>query len=191
MKKMPSLSLRATAFHEAGHAVACIYERVQLSTVSIAPTEDSFGHVGHRNILHGCNIEWEDKPSHRLRMERLVRISLAGPAAQHRFRARGYWHYHGKADLKSAFELVQFFVGNEEEGSAYLRLLEIQTRNFLNRPGVWDEITALATALLEETTLTPKRARSVVHAAFQRSLRIHNEKNKMKSEMARMTERTP
>lgn len=181
MKKMPSLSLRATAFHEAGHAVACIHERVQLSTVSIAPTEDSFGHVGHHNILHGCNIEWEDKPSHRLRMERLVRISLAGPAAQHRFRPRGYRHYHGKADLKSAFELVQFFVGNEEEGSAYLRLLEIQTRNFLNGPGVWDEITALATALLEETTLTPKRTRSIVQAAFQRAFGSHKDKRMKKA----------
>jgi len=176
MKKTPSLSLRATAFHEAGHAVACIHERVQLSTVSIAPTKDSFGHVGHRNILHGCNIEWEDKLSHRLRMERLVRIGFAGPAAERRFSSKGYRRYGGKDDLQFGFELVQCFVGNEEEGSAYLRLLEIQTRNFLNQPGVWDEITALAKALLEETTLTPKRTRSIVHAAFQQSLRSYKTK---------------
>jgi hypothetical protein len=181
MKKTPPLSLRATAFHEAGHARACIHEHVALSNVSIAPTEDSFGHVGHRNILHGCNIEWEDNPQHRMRMECLVRIALAGPAAERRFSPQGYRRYGGKGDLQFAFELVQFFVGNEEEGSAYLRLLEIQTRNFLNRPGVWDEITALATALLEETTLTPKRTRSIVQAAFQRSLGSHKDKRMKKA----------
>jgi hypothetical protein len=167
------LSLRATAFHEAGHAVACIHEHVPLSTVSIAPTEDSFGHVGHRNVLRGCNIEWENKLDHRMKMERLVRIALVGPAAERRFSRKGYRRYGGKSDLKFAFELVQFFVGNEEEGSAYLRLLGIQTRNFLNRPGVWDEITALATALLEEKTLTPKRSRSIVRAAFHASLKSY------------------
>lgn len=170
MKKMPPLSLRAPAFHEAGHAVACIYEHVALLTVSIARTEESDGRVRHRDILHGCKIEWEDKPHHRLMMERLVPMALAGPAAQSRFSPKGYRHYHGGSDLQDAFELIQHFIGNEEEGSAYFNLLNIQARNFVNQPGVWYEITALATALIEEKTITAQRTRSIVQAARQRSL---------------------
>src|ERR1700682_5391481 len=122
------LRLRAMAFHEAGHAVACIYEHVPLSTVSIVPDEDSSGRVLHRNILQGCNIEWENKPHHRLRMERMVCTALAGPAAHRRFSPKGYWHYHGKDELKSAFGLIYFFTGNEEEVKSYFHLLEVQTR---------------------------------------------------------------
>lgn len=165
------LSLRATAFHEAGHAVACIYEHVQLLTVSIAPTKNSDGRVGHRNILHGCEIEGEDKPHHRLRMERLVLIALAGPAAERRFSPKGYRGYGGKGDLQFAFELVSKFVGTGEEYNAYFHLLEIRTRDFLHRPGVWDQITALASSLLEEKTITPKRTLSIVHAAYQQSMK--------------------
>jgi hypothetical protein len=177
MSNHPSpLSLRATAFHEAGHAVACIYENVPLLTVSIAPTKNSDGRVGHHNILHGCEIEGEDKPHHRLRMERLVLIALAGPAAERRFSPKGYRSYGGKGDLQFAFELVSKFVGTREEHNAYFHLLKIRTRDFLHRPGVWDEITALATALLEETTLTPKRTRSIVRAALQRSLESEKDK---------------
>jgi hypothetical protein len=108
------LSLRATAFHEAGHAVAYMHEHVPFSTVSIAPTEDTFGHVGHRNILYGCKTEWQNNPHHRLRMERMVRTALAGPAAHRRFSPKGYRHNYGEDDRQFAFELIQFFVGDEE-----------------------------------------------------------------------------
>jgi hypothetical protein len=42
---------------------------------------------------------------------------------------------------------------------------------------MWDEIATVATVLLEETALTPKRTRSIVHAAFQQSLKSKRSAN--------------
>lgn len=181
MKKTPPLPLRATAFHEAGHAVACIHERVALSTVSITPKEGSDGRIIHRHLLSRCPIDSDTSTRNRLRMERMVRMALAGPAAQRRFSPRSIRHYHSADDYKKAVDLVQYFVGSDEELEAYIKLLEVQAESFLNKPGVWDQITALATALLKEGTLPSQRVRSIVRTALERSLGSRKAKRMMKA----------
>ncbi len=172
MKKVLPVGLRATAFHEAGHAVACIYERVALSTVSIAHAKDTAGRVIYRHLLSRSHIDCDRSTRNRLRMEHMVRMLLAGPAAQRRSSPPSIRHYHGEDDFKKAIDLVTHFTESEEECSAYIRLLEVQTQCFLNRPGVWDQITALATALLVETTITSQRTRSIVDVGMQRFLEV-------------------
>jgi|APFre7841882630_1041343.scaffolds.fasta_scaffold10852_4 hypothetical protein len=98
--------------------------------------------------------------------EHMVRMSFAGPLAQRRFSSRSIRRFHEQEDYEKAVDLVEYFVGSDEELEAYIHLLEVQAKSFLNRPGVWDQITAPATALLKETTLTSGRVRRIVRAAF-------------------------
>jgi hypothetical protein len=68
-------------------------------------------------------------PRRRDRLERFVRVMLAGNIAQHRFKPRsGYREFNLHADRHKAVELLSHFTRSNEELGAYLRLLQIQTK---------------------------------------------------------------
>ena len=74
----------ALAYHEAGHAVMAFLDRIALKGATIIPNDLYKGCVEHANLLHGEDIAIETPTRSRWRMERLVRVFLAGPVAQQR-----------------------------------------------------------------------------------------------------------
>jgi hypothetical protein len=113
-----SRTLKATAYHEAGHVVASHLERLPLRPVTIPPDGEVAGSCAHANILGGRHID-----------------------------------------------LVSFFTRGPAELDTYLKLLALRTDGLLNRPFVWDQVTAIAEALLAEKTIGSRRLERIIQTA--------------------------
>ena len=183
MSKRTSRSLRATAFHEAGHAVAAVKERVRLRSLSIEPDEDSAGRISHANPLQNARLDIDTSYINRMRMERLVRVSLAGPAAQQRFARSSWRRFHGSDDYKQALRLLYRFADGKAL-SAYFNLLQAWTESFLYRPGVWAQVSAVASALLKKKTLSAREVRPLMREAFKRAMEKSNARHAKKARLS-------
>lgn len=169
--KKPSKSLQSTAYHEAGHAVIAWRNKVRIISLSIIPEEGLFGKIRHSNPLRGIDIEWDVSTHARMRMEKCVKVSLAGAIAQRKFNPKGYRTWGDEEDRKIAYDQLTHFVGSNEELEAYSKLLEIQTRNDLNIPFVWACVEAVAEALLERQELSGKDVRAIIQQAIDEQSR--------------------
>jgi hypothetical protein len=163
------------AYHEAAHVVAAIWERAQLKSATIVASEQAEGVTSHRNLLFGRNVDCDTSTANRLRMERLVRVCLAGPAASEKlgFPASAGAILHPGEDESRAVDYISFFTASTEETEAYFALLAVQAKQFLDRPIVWSQVSAVATALLAAKTLPAKRLREIARAAFGTALEEH------------------
>jgi len=168
-KKRPTKALEAIAYHEAGHALAAYEERIRIKRVTIKPEETYSGCVFFTKPCVDSSLEHDHSRKQTLRVERRVRVLLAGVAAQRRFSPHSIRHYHAKSDLKDAFSLVGYIAGPPEEISAYINLLNIQTKNMINLPLNWSAIQALAEALLSHETISGKRARAIIEKVLSKT----------------------
>jgi len=107
------------AYHEAAHAVVALLERVKVYSATIIPIDEAEGVTRHHNLLYGRGVEWDASHPNRIRMERLVRMALAGPVADELSGVQD----ERTDDEHCAAELVGYFTGNTEETEANLKLL--------------------------------------------------------------------
>ncbi len=147
---------RATAYHEAGHAVAAWSLGAKVYRASIVPRSDAHGSVQHSNPLRGTRLECDGSDRARLRAERAVVICLAGPEAQRRFNPRSWHSWHGQSDHALA-------VDSEEAASAHLKRLEYRTRDLVTTH--WPAIESLALELLNRGTVTGHEAQAAIMQA--------------------------
>jgi ATP-dependent Zn protease len=155
VSKQPSRALASAAHHEAGHAVMCCKERIRVNRITIIPSEGATGSVGHANPLHGINLECDGSTRARMRVESYVKVCLAGPVAQRAFNPKGYRRYHGQDDYRQAEDVLSTMVGSYEEREAYLRLLYIQTKQYITSPAGGALVSGVAAALLERKEIPP------------------------------------
>ena len=96
----------------------------------------------------------------RLRVERLAIIQLSGDhrAAQIQPAQRPFVSCIG--DYQSAVSLTEHFVGGDEELEAYLNLLAIRAKSLIEFH--WDDVIAVADALLERRSLTAPQVRQIL-----------------------------
>lgn len=167
-RKRETIKEQATAYHEAGHAVVAFFLGVgfRKKTLTIIPDKTSAGSFQHHTAFPGINPEWDNSGRARLQAEKSVMISLAGGAAQKRFSQQSYRSWQNRGDRENAIDVLTHFVGDSAELTAYYRLLEIRTKNMLNRPGVWPCIEDLAQGLLKKKTLSAKEAKTSIQATM-------------------------
>ena len=146
--------LRAIAYHEAGHAVICWREQVEVEIASIIPQGSSLGRIQHQSALQGIDLACDNSLDGRARAESLIRIAMAGPLAQRRIDPHRFCHYNSRGDYESATNVLTHLAGADDELSAYWRLLRIQTKNILSLEEVWQCVERVAEALLESKTLS-------------------------------------
>jgi hypothetical protein len=146
--------LRAIAYHEAGHAVMCWHEQIEVEIASIIPEAGSLGRVQHRSVLEGIDLACDNSLEGRARAESLIRVCLAGAVAQRQIDPRRFRHYNSRSDYESAQELLTHLAGADDELAAYWRLLQIQTKNILNLTDVWHCVERVADALLQSKALS-------------------------------------
>ena len=155
-------ALESVAYHEAGHAVAAWHVRVRTTALSIVPDEDAKGFHAHRPYFGGINLEYDDSPRAQRRAENMALVCLVGPAAQRRFNPKGFRNYHVASDRHEAIYLLAYIGSEDEYLNAYLKLIEIQARNFVTIHYQWSLFECLAEALLERQRLTGKDVRRVI-----------------------------
>jgi hypothetical protein len=114
-KKSP---LWATAYHEAGHAVAAIAygKGIRRQGAPIVPdAEGALGSVWMLKHIPGDPSAGTLNGRMRLRIEEDVIVKLAGGAAHRKFRPSSVRSYHSRTDNESAIDLLSYVVGDERE----------------------------------------------------------------------------
>ena len=145
----------ATAYHEAGHAVACYVFKHQIKKVSIIPGE------GYQGKLHSSGLP-EDLVERIVQRENLspeeekllwekTIISLAGPASECLF--TGVYNWRGSMSDRFKANLFAPFLDRpakecEEEAKKLI---------YSN----WKKVKAVAQALLERHTLTAQQVQEI------------------------------
>ena len=154
--------LRSTAFHEAGHAVIAVLEKLTVVQVSIEPGEDTLGtttldcfrltddYRAGRQIAHA---EWEifQLGCERWRAEANARTVLAGEMAERLFDPA--LPPSGGADRdrhRFSLWLIELTLDRDER-DLYARLLRLQTERQLRR--YWDAVERVAGLLLNHGTI--------------------------------------
>ena len=151
----------AVAHHEAGHAVAARRERIRIRGLSIEPAEAFAGAIRIQDPLRGVDLDIEYSDRARLRMERAVRVCLAGGVAQREHSRRSYRTAHDADDRNKASGYIVRVTGSDEEYKTYSHLLGLQTE-YLVKWWWWQDITKVAHALIMERVLSPQRIKEIL-----------------------------
>ena len=72
----------ATAYHEAGHAVVRYLLAFEPKSVTISTTSNTQRATKYGDPLHGIKLDTDGSGRARLRLEKAIRISYAGPLAE-------------------------------------------------------------------------------------------------------------
>ena len=150
--KRSAAGLEATAFHEAGHAVAAWHAGLKIHRATIVPTPGKHGSVKHVSPLRGIHLDYDGSDRARLRAEADIVVCLAGPAAQRRHSPRSWRSWHGASDHERAADLAMRFNGSDEATSAHLAWLAVVARDQVD--SLWDLVERIARELVERRTLS-------------------------------------
>lgn len=146
--------VEATAYHEAGHAVARWWLNLRFKEASIIPdsAEGTLGHVEGTKWPKWFNPEINrDSPYVRRYAENVIISRFAGQIAEQKYRGRRPkrdTHHH---DDQCAVKLAIYFREGETL-EAFLKYLFLCSRNLVE--GRWPEIGRVAAALLRNQRLT-------------------------------------
>jgi hypothetical protein len=143
---------RATAYHEAGHAVIACRSRIKLRSVTIVPGNGYSGRVEHVSPLRGIHLDVDGSNKARMKAEAAIIVSLAGPAAQRRYNPRSLRAWHSSSDYELASGLALRLNRDEESAAAYLKWLGMVARQSVEAQ--WRFIEKLAGALLDRESLS-------------------------------------
>jgi ATP-dependent Zn protease len=160
--------LEATAYHEAGHAVATIELGRAVRRLTILPDaeQSSRGHCQGTTEGEWFHPAYNSDGRTRARVEQRLMITLAGAIAERHF--TGHRNNVGaSADDAKAVGLARSFCGSTREADAYLGWLAVRTELLITHPLHWPTVKALATALLTEKMLSGKRVREIYTAAAE------------------------
>ena len=150
--KRKELMLAATAYHEAGHAVACRLMGAKVKSATIVPKKGEYdGRVVHESMFRGLKPDIELTGRARLQIERSIIICLAGAAAQRRYNRKSWRSCHGGSDFHWVVKIVTYVCEGEAEINAFIRWLEIRTDSLIAT--YWDAVQRVAEALLKHKTL--------------------------------------
>jgi len=162
-------TLTATAYHEAGHAVAAHVLKFPIRSVSIVQDLDTAGRMVYRSPLAGIRLDFDGSDRARLRAESAIIVALAGPAAQRRYSPRSVRSWHASGDYELAGELAMRVNGSAAATNAYLKWLQIRTGDLL--AGRWRTVDALARALIEQKTIDGNSAVTAMNGSSTGTIR--------------------
>jgi len=153
---------QATAYHEVGHAVAALHEKMRIRSATVIPSRGFSGQVSHESPLSGIRLDIGETDRAKIRAQRLIVIALAGPAAQKRFNPGSLRSYHGESDHEIAVDLATRLNSSEKSTDAYLKWLSIVADDRVSAS--WRQIEAVAKALLVRGTLSKSEIFAAIRA---------------------------
>lgn len=167
------VALRATAYHEAGHAAAAHFLRLPFDRVDIVPDKDgnSLGKVEYGPV------EFPIYPKDQAvldKLEKQIIMTFAGIVAEAMHTGRLNWRA-GSEDFSRALDLAlkRHAEGSLDEVEAYLKYLWVRTYEFTRHRYHWTAIEALARALTVDGELNHDEAVQVMEEAIAPLVRQH------------------
>jgi hypothetical protein len=158
----------ATAYHEAGHAVAAFFLGIEIERVTIVPEgSQSLGAVhtllkfrNSRWLWPGFSVRGFAHPYNmHVKIEKLAIVCIAGGVADLRF-----WPQRRRLGVGSDLESVRYYLGHVSANGwilkAKMKVAALQAHQFVEDH--WGYIAAVAKALMERKTLTPKQLSKVI-----------------------------
>jgi hypothetical protein len=180
-RKITEKKLKATAYHEAGHAAVAMFLGIDFKTATIVPDLEhgSLGHVlfararKRLNTAIAKNLSMSDvmnlhpqffSEKHRSLLERICIVAYAGLYAEHRF--TGKRNFQGaNSDFLSVNEMVSMLFGDHSETTRrYQDYLLAASEELVWLPGIWLNITILADLLLKRKTITREEAVTAIRS---------------------------
>jgi hypothetical protein len=167
---MSTPPLKAVAYHEAGHAVMAFELQRAVRQISIVPSADAEGFVRPGKRPPSFHPDYNTDNKTRDWVEREVLISLAGCAADSKYRGRTI-RAGGADDYNKAISMAAYLTPELRETIAYVEWLRIKAENMIAFPPNWSAVQAIAAELLDRKTISGRRARQIYAAAQEQSFR--------------------
>ncbi len=154
-----------TAYHDAGHAVVAHFCRYApaIRKVTIIPANEAHGQVAP---VHESIFNPEIDADLRTIVDRIT-VLLAGNESIKKLTGR-YDSRGAFDDDDVAINLAMSPTGSGEEATAMLRWLRVRAQGLVRRH--WACVRAVATELLERSTLSGRDVRQVIEQEIQRQI---------------------
>lgn len=157
--------LKKTAYHEAGHAVACYFLRIRFTNVTIVPEDNCLGCLKHSKDHHkNFNPEWDNSRKVGDRIEKEVIVRFAGQIAEGLFMGK-HIRKGSEHDRSSAIDLALYGVGEGEVLQTYINYLWARAKEQVRQPRFWAAVKALAAELLVRKKIGYRKAREIIERA--------------------------
>ena len=164
--------LRATAYHEAGHAVAAWHQRIRINSLSIAEDDISKGRLSHEYHFTGIRPDLDMSPRAQRRIENMAMVCFAGPHAQRKAFPRSWRNHHGRSDFHQATDLLSYVDPDPETLEIYVKLVDARAQKFVAGPSVWMLIDRLANDLLERRKMTGREVRESIRRGSRLRIQV-------------------
>ena len=157
---------RATAHHEAGHAVMAWALGLTVKFVSIQQQGDSAGRV---EIDVPCWVARRSPMDESVRMwsEANIMSQMSGFIAERRYRGRAN-HVGALADYLSTGDIAEVLTFSKEERDLFLDWLFARTRALMRRRQARRAVTAVARALLKRERLSGRTVARITNRVLER-----------------------
>ena len=163
-----------TAFHEAGHAVACLRLGRKFAYVTIVSQGDTAGHLRHWRARRFASgeirmlgfmrfPEWID--------QRLM-ISMAGEIAQKKGAPKSYRRHHAGGDWTGVDDF--FWATGLAGWKEYIPYCLARLQFMCADPATWAGVSALAEELIHHRKLDYAQAEKVFRSAEERFMKVKN-----------------
>ncbi len=133
--------LAATAYHEAGHAVAASLKKIPFKLVTIEADALSAGYVKFLKPTRSF-----------VGQHRRGVIALAGEASQRRFNPQSVRSYHAEQDREAVIAYAFNLAGSEKAVQALVKLWSIQATELIEFR--WPSVQKVAAMLLQRRTIS-------------------------------------
>jgi hypothetical protein len=164
-------ALKATAYHEAGHAVMAWIQKVRLKGASIIADKDSAGHCLHEKLLKIREGGLLLTPRGRDCGEKHILICLAGGVAQTQFNPQGTRRSHMQADWDEAAAVALVLNNGDGKGTGiYLEWLVHRAKNLIALRQNWLLVEAVAPELFCKTKLTGREVEALIRQSYDDQL---------------------
>jgi ATP-dependent Zn protease len=154
MDPQPPFSDKATAYHEAGHAVAALVLGRPVHKVSVLPNRDRLGWCEFRKGVFRPSEDW---------LERELLIALAGMAAEARHTGE-YDHDAAGRDLRYVRGLA-LRRASERSVERLERRMLAKIEHLLADDGVWRAVELIAAELRKSGVISGRAARHLFDLA--------------------------
>jgi hypothetical protein len=172
--------LRATAYHEAGHAVAAYMAGRRFTQVSVVPDDWSLGRCTFASLrLYPLNGDGDHRG--RARIEREIMIFCGGSVAEALHMRRSHSWRWAKYDLIRALELAEWVTHSREEANAYTSWLLKRSEALLREQEWRRAVSGLASDLMRYGELGEHDARAAISTAVRRHRRLLRERASYRS----------